>query len=909
MPMCPPESLSGCDDSAPVLFPDAAPGEIITYLRAMDWDASLIGPPENWSEPFRNAVALMLNAKAQIAMFCGPELIALYNDAYAPAIGGHHPAALGRPAQENWQEIWDVLEPLLRSVMETGQTVYGQNYPFRVNRHGYMEEVFFDISYSPVHGPDGKVEAVFCIVADRTQRVIDDRRLRTLQAISLNILSNTVESCATSALDILARESTQDIPHAALYIRKEAPERLDCIGWYGAQPATLSIPLVQHTLPAAEDVATSESWKNLIRAALDSGNAVYGPSGALFPTLPALSAERMAILPLQVTHHIAGVLIAGKSRLYPPDAEYYRFFQLVANLVSTGLTTAIALREQRHRAKILEQKVAAAIAEREISETRLRQAQKMEMIGRLAGGVAHDFNNLLQVIGSNLELTILQLPETSAERRRLTSALEAMQRGSRLASQMLAFGRRQPLSPQAVSPSRLLQTVQDILLRTLGAGITLRIHTAPDSWNIRVDRGQIEAAILNLTLNARDAMKGHGSLTITTANTVVKPSQNGSILEIQPGDYVTLTVTDTGCGMAPDVITHVFEPFFTTKSEGQGTGLGMSMVYGFVKQSGGDIRIDSAPGRGTSISLILPRADEEDSLSDTPLLALDNTMLEGHETILVVEDEDAVRQSVQETLSQLGYNVLTARDADEALAILDSTIRIDLVFTDIIMPGTMRGTDLAVRIRQLRPETAILFTSGYTDSSVHRDDDNPIQLLNKPYSRDKLAHSIRAALITARSTPSFPHTASLQTAGDVLSSSHSLSSASPQQQWTILVTEDDPLIRMNLIDLLEEAGHSPIEAENAEEALSYLKTHSPDILFTDISLPGLSGVELACLARERYPSIGIIFSSGYADVPGLPAEMKQNSCLLGKPFTSHELVKTLLQAWENRPAQGTDHGG
>ncbi|TWF54430.1 PAS domain-containing protein [Neorhizobium alkalisoli] len=332
----------------------------------------------------------------------------------------------------------------------------------------------------------------------------------------------------------------------------------------------------------------------------------------------------------------------------------------------------------------------------------LRQSQKMEAIGNLAGGIAHDFNNLLQVITGNLQLLSSEIAGNTAAEKRISNALAGASRGARLASQLLSFGRRQPLAPKVVNLGRLIRELDHLLRRSLGEAIEIDTIVGGGLWNTLIDSSNVENALLNLAINARDAMNGQGKLTIEIGNAYLDDEYARTAFEIEPGQFVMLAVTDTGSGMTPDVLEKVFDPFFTTKPEGKGTGLGLSMVYGFVKQSGGHIRIYSEPGEGTTVRIYLPRSlGEEEETVENPAAATG-----GDETVLVVEDDEAVRETTVGLLTELGYRVLKARDADSGLAIVESGVPIDLLFTDVVMPGQLKSRDLAVRRRNDCPVSA-----------------------------------------------------------------------------------------------------------------------------------------------------------------------------------------------------------
>lgn len=381
-------------------------------------------------------------------------------------------------------------------------------------------------------------------------------------------------------------------------------------------------------------------------------------------------------------------------------------------------------------------------------EDSLRQAQKMEAVGQLTGGVAHDFNNLLGIITMNAELLADRVRGDDEARDLIEAVRTAADRGADLTHQLLAFSRRQPLHPREVDLNEVVAHVGRMVRRTLGENIDVRTATAEGLWTAHVDAAQLENAILNLAINARDAMPDGGRLLIGTANAELGPEDMTAGAEGAPGAYVMVSVTDTGTGIAPELVDRVFEPFFTTKSEGEGTGLGLSMVYGFVKQSRGHVRIDSATGRGTSVKVYLPRALNETDLAASE--AAEVPEARGGERILVVEDDPAVRRGAVKLLKGLGYRTLEAATAPEALEILEGESGIELVFTDVVMPGGMSGLELAHEIRQRWPGTGVLCTSGYSETFVRANESNAggPQFLMKPYRKHELARAVKTALGT-----------------------------------------------------------------------------------------------------------------------------------------------------------------
>jgi signal transduction histidine kinase len=389
-------------------------------------------------------------------------------------------------------------------------------------------------------------------------------------------------------------------------------------------------------------------------------------------------------------------------------------------------------------------------SERRKAEEVLWHTQKLEAVGQLTGGIAHDFNNLLAVIVGSMEIirvafeTNRELPR--AKILRLLKASEAAtDRATRLTQQLLAFARRSDFQLSIVALDEVIIGCEPFLRRAIGETIALKLDFDPGLWASRIDAAQFEAAILNLVVNARDAMPAGGELTIATCNAVIDAAEARRTAELTEGPYVLVRVTDTGTGMDPDVLEHAFEPFFTTKDVGKGTGLGLSQVYGFIKQSGGHITIDTRPGRGTTFSLYLPRCDQAKSVLDTrPKSA--QAVPTGTETVLVVEDSPEVLELALTTISDLGYRVLSAGDGPSAMDIIRDGERIDLLFSDVVMPGGMSGFDLISEARTVRRGLKALVASGY--ANVHRPgNDRPdVPMLLKPYRRDDLAKCIRRVL-------------------------------------------------------------------------------------------------------------------------------------------------------------------
>jgi PAS domain S-box-containing protein len=390
------------------------------------------------------------------------------------------------------------------------------------------------------------------------------------------------------------------------------------------------------------------------------------------------------------------------------------------------------------------------ITERKETEEQLRHAQKMEVIGQFTGGIAHDFNNLLAIILGNLQL-LEESPAADDEGRELIAdAIWSAERGAELTHRLLAFARRQRLNPRETDFNHVVGKMTDLMRRTLGATIRIREVLAPGLWETMIDHGQLENALLNLVVNSRDAMPDGGVLTISTENAVLQPDDITNVQDFSPGEYAMLAVSDTGTGMPPEVVERIFEPFFTTKKFGKGSGLGLSMIYGFVRQSGGYVTVDSEVDRGTTVKLYLPRVSSSDGQATDFAPEVAKRAGSG-EVILVVENDKRVRRAAVNLLRKEGYEVLEASTAMDALQLVDALPRLDLLFTDVALPDGVNGTELAEEVRHRRPETKILFTSGYTEEALlgGGTSEKLVQLLPKPYRKGQLADKVRDILDVA----------------------------------------------------------------------------------------------------------------------------------------------------------------
>jgi PAS domain S-box-containing protein len=1117
-------------------------------IEARDWSDSPLGPPSQWPQSLRTTVGLILPAMAQIVLFWGPEFVALYNDAYAPTIGGKHPRALGRPARENWAELWDDLEPLLRRVRETGETVFAKDRPFYIERHGYPETVYFDISYSPVPDESGAVGGVLCIVSETTERVESERRTKDSET-RFKAMADSVDQMIWSALPdgyhdyynrrwyeytgvpegstdgeawngmfhpddqdnawsvwrrcletgepyhieyrlrhrsgdyrwVLGRAqpvrdedgaivrwygTCTDIHDLKLAdeARRESDERFRAMADSAPSPVWVTGPEgIEFANKAFEEVAgvsaeqlTGTFWTQMIhpddlagvletrdrawadrsnygyearfrmasgdyrwmrvacRPRFDAEEALIGYVGLAvdiddarqaeqqlredkrsLETLNRIGAQIAPELDLQnvvqmvtdagvelsgaqfgaffynvlnaagesymlytvsgvdrsefdkfpmprntaifaptfggegpvrsdditkdpryglsepyhgmpeghlpVTSYLAVpvvsrsgevtgglffgharpgrftarheellVGIAGQAAVAIDNARLFEAAQrelverrraeeelreseerfrriadstpvamwvtrldrkrdfvnqayvdflgipreaaadfdwrtiihpedrarIVAESIAGEATLETFVLEGRYKGagggyrwlrsvsqprfgaagehigfigaayditeakeaeaalrelnQSLEARIEAAILERERVEEALRQAQKMEAVGQLTGGIAHDFNNLLTVIAGNLDLVARRLGPDADPRivRAIGSASVGADRAATLTQRLLAFSRRQPLAPKAIDPNALVAGMTDLLHRTIGETIEVETRLSAGIGRIEADPHQLESAVLNLAVNARDAMPDGGRLVIETSAAHVDAAEAAATNGLEAGTYAVITVSDTGFGMDSDTVSRAIEPFFTTKDVGKGTGLGLSMVYGFVKQSGGHLKIESKPGQGTRVHIYLPRFTAE-SPDEEQSEAAAAPRGGGDEIILVCEDDHDVRAYTVELLGELGYQVLEAPDGAATLRIVeDEAQRIDLLFTDVVLPGGMSGAELAKEARRIRPGLKILYTTGYArDAIVHEGRLDPgIELVAKPFAFAELAARVREML-------------------------------------------------------------------------------------------------------------------------------------------------------------------
>jgi signal transduction histidine kinase/DNA-binding response OmpR family regulator len=527
------------------------------------------------------------------------------------------------------------------------------------------------------------------------------------------------------------------------------------------------------------------------------------------------------------------------------------------------------------------------ISARRAIEEQLRHSTKMEAVGRLTAGIAHDFNNLLTVVLGNLELAQRQT-EAGPLLRPLENATRGARRAAVLTERLLAFSRKKPLEPRVLNANGLVSGMSDLLQRTLGESVNVLTSLSGDVWAVEVDPTELEAALLNLAVNARDAMPRGGDLIIETSNVELvdlddsRHATNGPITQ---GAYVLISVADTGSGMAPDVLDHIFEPFFTTKVGGRGTGLGLSQVYGFVKQSGGHVRVASKPNSGTVVKIYLPRvrgpvAAQEPERAREPDQAQSGNRAE---TILVVEDDEDVRNYTVGSLRELGYSVVEAGDAPSGLRMIEDNPNIRLLFTDLGLPGGMDGKALADQAQQVRGDLRILITTAYAGESLIRGGrlDAGIDLLTKPFTFSALANRIRELL--------------------------DRDSLSRSGKPRLLIVDDEVLVRMLLIEAVTEAGYEVEDAGSFAEAFGKFRARPTafSAAVVDLGLPDKPGDQLIAAMRRIQPELPVVLATGLAkrDLdPSLTKDARME--VVTKPFDIDNLLGTLRRL---RPPKNRSH--
>jgi PAS domain S-box-containing protein len=676
-------------------------GAVGALMRAHDWSRSPLGPPQSWPQSLRSVVGLLLHSKFPMFVAWGQELGFLYNDAYAEILGTKHPRSLGARFHDIWSEIWPDISPLIEAAM-AGQATYREDLPLLMNRKGFDEQTWFTFSYSPVREESGQVAGMFCAVSETTQKVMAEQALRESEG-RLRALNETLEQRVAEVL--AERKVFADI--------------------------------VEGTDAFVQITDLNYRWLAINRAASNEFERLFGVRprvGASMLDLLADQPEHQAAVQAVWSRALAGEQFTEISE-FGDVAKDRRAYEMKFNVLRDREGRQIGAYQFVYDVteRLKDQK---RLAE---AEEHLHQSQKLEVIGQLTGGVAHDFNNLLTPIVGALDMLRRRHGNDERAQRIIIGALRAAERASTLVQRLLAFSRRQHLQPRPVDVRRLVESMADLMSRSLGPRVEVALEIADDLAPAQVDPNQLELALLNLAVNARDAMEGEGRLTISARNGSASGRRT-----LKPGNYVCLAVSDTGTGMDEATLRHATEPFFTTKGVGEGTGLGLSAVQGLAEQSGGEFSLESGLGRGTTATLWLPvstqpaemAADGEAETSPARTTAT---------PVLLVDDEDLVRSGTADMLAEAGYRVTEASSGYQALELLKAGLAAEVLITDYAMPG-MTGADLAREALSLRPSLQVLLITGY--ATVSDREASGLPRLPKPFRQARLAAAVDELLQT-----------------------------------------------------------------------------------------------------------------------------------------------------------------
>ena len=773
----------------------AGGGELGDLIARFAWERTSIGPIDTWPAAMKTVLALVLRSPVPIVTLWGDRGVMIYNDAYRAFAGARHPSILGSDVLEGWHEVADFNANVLQKVYHEGGTLSYKDQELTLIRDGTPRVLWTDLEYSPAFDDDGKPLGVIAMVIETTEKVLANRHLQDdrnrLWTISRDLLlvctfDGIVTAVNPTATRLLGWSEDEMVGHQlAEFVHP------DDLSSTAAEVGKLSQD--ETTLAFENRYRTRDGGYRLFAwtAVPDAGRIHAVGRDITDERRLARDRERIWTLSpvLKVVTDEAGLItdvnpswtrLLGWSRaetigrrstdfMIDDEPAWHRRVEMLQSGQSLleYQTTLISKSDERRvitwstvpengifygfgRDVTAETEAAAALAE---TEAALRQSQKMEAVGQLTGGIAHDFNNLLQGITGSLEIVQRRVAQGKLDdlNRFILGATNAANRAAALTHRLLAFSRRQPLDPKPVRTNALVASMEDLLRRTIGERVDLELVLAGGLWVTKCDPNQLENAILNLAINARDAMPEGGKLIIETCNTHLDRAYVARQRGVTPGQYVCIAVSDTGTGMDADTIAKAFEPFFTTKPIGQGTGLGLSMIYGFAQQSEGFAKIYSEVGDGTTFKLYLPRhrcALEEDDAEPRRTAV---QPAEDGEVVLVVEDEPVVRGLILEELEELGYAALEAFDGPSGLEILQSKRRIDLLVTDIGLPG-LNGRQLADAARLLRPELTVLFMTGYAENAALASGflEPGMEMITKPFAMESLASRIRAILTEGR---------------------------------------------------------------------------------------------------------------------------------------------------------------
>lgn len=787
-------------------------GDMRARVRDFDWSATPLGPAETWPPSLTWSVELILASGFPMSVRWGPDLIMIYNDAYAGLLGERHPRVLGKPLREAWPEIYSQLGPLNKAILRGERdNFFAEDHLWLIHRYGITEDARFTISYSPIPDPTAPngIGGVLTTALETTERVRNEKTLRVLtERLESEIEQRTRERDRIWKVS----EDLLGVGNFDGYFLSVNPAWTSLLGWSEDELKSLHVSELRHPddAPAANAVRARLAQgvptmriENRLRHRDGSWRwiawTMTADEGLIYVAGRDITAEKEAAEALRESDRQFRSLVAGVtdyalymldrngvvsswnvgaerikgyaaeeiigrhfSQFYTPDDRKAGLPNRSLSIAAaTGKFEAEAWRVRKDGSLFWANVVIDAIRDetgnlvgfakitRDITERRNAQealerahqqlalAQKMEALGQLTGGVAHDFNNLLMVVSGQAQALLRRLTDQK-NARSLEAILAAASRGEALTRQLLTFARRQPQNPRTVDLNQTVAAFRDVLSSSARGKFDLNIEIPQDVWPVSIDIPEFELALVNLVVNARDAMPEGGSISLTGDNVTLCGSET---IEAIKGEFVALTVSDTGTGIAPENLPKIFEPFFTTKSAGKGTGLGLSQTYGFAQQSGGAIAVHSKLGHGTQVTLYLPRSHQpvaavvaNEPASQSPGRG---------EKILVVEDNPDVRAVAVTLLEQLNYRTVAVDNAKAALNLLGNGTSVDLVFSDVMLPGDLDGLGLAEAISKRYPQTPVLLTSGYSKALIGR---HGLPILRKPYQISALAEAVRSTL-------------------------------------------------------------------------------------------------------------------------------------------------------------------
>src|SRR5262245_10051449 len=795
------------------------PTEAVTRARDMrarvhdfDWDATSLGPRRTWSPSLVWSVDLILASGFPMSVRWGPDLIMIYNDAYAALLGDRHPRALARPLRDIWPEIYSELGPLNEAILRGERSsFFYDDHLWLIHRYGVPEEAHFTISYSPISdalSPNG-IGGVLATAFEITDRVRDEQTLRLLtDRLESEVQQRTRERDRIWAVS----EDLLGVANFEGYFLSVNPAWTNLLSWTEDEIKALHVNELRHPDDAAAAIAARSRLaqgiptvrvENRLRHRDGSWRCISwtmtADNGLIYVSGRHITSEKQAAMALRESDRQFRLLVAGvtdyalymldpngvvsswnagaeRIKGYSEDEIIGRHFsqfytpedrkaglpnRSLAIAAATGRFEAEAWRMRKGGALFWANVVIDAIHDesgkligfakitRDITERRnaqealerahqqLAQAQKMEALGQLTGGGAHDSTNLMMVVSGPAQALMRRLTDLK-DVRSLEAILTAASRGETLTRQLLTFSRRQPQNPRTIHLNQTIAAFRDVLASSARGKIDLRIEIAKDAWPVSIDIPEFELALVNLVVNARDAMADGGSIVVAAENVTLRGEET---VEGLKGEFVALSVSDTGTGIPAELLPKIFEPFFTTKSPDKGTGLGLSQAYGFAQQSGGAVFVSSTVGQGTRVMLYLPR-----SRAAVTLVTANETAGQAQgqgETVLIVEDNPDVKAVAITLLEQLNYRTIAVENAEAALNFLSNGTQVDLVFSDVMLPGNLDGLALAEAIKRKYPNLPVLLTSGYAKALAGR---HGVPILRKPYQVAALAEAVRSTL-------------------------------------------------------------------------------------------------------------------------------------------------------------------